>query len=144
MTGATYVDLVRAAGGPSLCTVRRVAEALGCKGTPLSEFDALRILVVERLYTMGFSRAVAVELLEEFSAEALFISRSAENEAWALLAEPLDAPAFRIGATSKSHLAALTSAIPMALVIPLHRLWEDAAARLRKAQRAAGAQGESA
>lgn len=143
MTGATYADLCRSVPA-SICTVRRVGEAFGIKGTPLSAFDSTRILAVECLHEMGFVRPVAVDVLEGFSSELRYVARSPEHEAWAFFIESLDGRAFRVAATSRGHLAAMASAFPLALVLPLHRVWEDASTRLRKAQRAAGAQGEAA
>ncbi|MGO1164830.1 hypothetical protein ACTOV4_23545 [Brucella sp. C7-11G] len=123
-------------------SVSRLMRSLNREAFPLSESDILKALLVKEIQKLGFTINVAIELLLEVDSEFRYLLNSPDNLCWIIFVEQEGKRSFRLTALNQAQLSAMTDCIRLGLVMPLHRLLEDARAVLAdiqadKARRAA-------
>ncbi|KAB2738458.1 hypothetical protein F9K90_07170 [Brucella anthropi] len=119
----------------------RLMRALNRSALPLNDLDIVKALVVGELAQLGFTMAVGAELITEVEQEVRYVFEGPKRKCWILFIET-EQQSYRVTAITAGHLEGLMDSVGMALVIPLHRIVEDARANLerirrRKSQRAA-------
>lgn len=122
-------------------TITRAMKMLRQAGRPLTELSAVKVLAIAELQQIGFSSSVAAEILVEAAAEVAYAHADPARTAWLIFVET-ETQSFRLATVSAAHLTALLSSLPLATVLPLHRVIGAAANRLerviaRSARRAA-------
>lgn len=117
--------------GVSEPTVTRCMKILRQAGRPLNRLAAIRLLAIAELQAAGFSSAVAMEILNEASAEIAFVHADPSRKAWLLFVEQLR-QSFRLAALGERHLLTLLESLPLATILPLHRIVNAASNRLER------------
>lgn len=136
--GLTQADIGKSMKVSSM-TVSRVMRSLNSQSSTSNEADVLKTLIVGELQKRGFTLSVCLELISEVASELQYLLKDSNNLCWIIFVETQER-SFRMTALNASQLQAMVDALGMVLVLPLHRIVEDARmqlARIEAAKRAA-------
>lgn len=110
-------------------TIHRAAKAIHRSGKPLSDLDAIAILAMSTLQTLGLAPHVSAALVSEFPQELRYVAGDPSHRCWIVFIDRDDV-SFRLASISTTHLEAILSVHPLSLVLPLHDVVAKASARL--------------
>ena len=122
-------DVARAVGfGPM--TVGRLLRTMDRCSRPFTDEDALAVLMVDELKTLGVTAQDAGKLLGQFSSELRFILKSQSNRCWLTFVETMRGGSSVIACISIRHLESTLDAFVGSKVISLHEIAARARERL--------------
>ncbi|MEJ5080836.1 hypothetical protein [Ochrobactrum sp. MYb379] len=121
----TQADIGRSLKVTSM-TVSRVMRSLNSEATTTNETDVLKTLIVGELQKCGFTLSVCLELMTEVSQDLQYVLHDASNQCWVIFVEREGQRSYRLTALNPAQLVAIVDGLGMVLVLPLHRIVEDA------------------
>ncbi|WP_137154841.1 hypothetical protein [Rhizobium sp. FKL33] len=127
--------------GVSEMSISRWVRALGREGR-MTESDALLLLMVAELMTLGFASTVAVETLCEFQCEARYVAGRG-RPVWLTFFTAKGGEA-RMAALSERHLSSIVAAFGLCAVIDLREVADRARERLERLKTSINNQKEAA
>lgn len=127
----TQADIGRSLKVTSM-TVSRVMRYLNSKAKTTNETDVLKTLIVGELQKCGFTLSVCLELMTEVDSELHYVLRDESNQCWILFVEREGQRGYRMSALNPAQLVAMIDGLGMVLVLPLHRIVEDARTALSR------------
>lgn len=130
------VGVVAKTLGVSTRFTQSIAHDLRRSARGFTEADALKILAAAKLHQLGFTWPVSCEVLNEISNELDYLTGGKDRQLWLLFVEHAKA-SFRMTALNQKQLGAFLDSVGIALVLPLHTIFDDARSQLNRALRAA-------
>ncbi|WP_411905979.1 hypothetical protein [Rhizobium mayense] len=129
MQRISQADLARELGCGEM-TLHRIAKAMSCNGQPLSDLDAVMILVhseLAKLQRLDWSDCIRV--VAELEYEIRYVTADPNRRCWLVFVEN-EHGSHRLTAHTVRHLESLLTAFPLSSVLAVHELVGRAAERL--------------